>query len=256
MDETFPLCEPWATADEAKERCGDDAFGTHTDDEITRALEVASVALFGLSGFKYRGHCERIEQPPGRCHCSCLCIEAGCGCCSCDNVDRLMLSGYPVREIVAVTIDGDVLGTDEYRLLSGRWLIRMADTNGNAQRWPTRNRLDLPIGDVGTWSVDYIFGTRPPQWGIDAAIDFAKVVIDSCDGGGDCALPSNVTNYVRQGVAVTLDPNVLSGLVGAEIADAWLRNERAAARMLPPRFYNPDDFCQPEIVSTVGVDAS
>lgn len=253
MDESFPLCESWATLEEAEACKIGDAWACSNDDEIESALRIASYVLYGLSGFKYRGHCERVEQPPNRCRCGCLDISC---VCTCDDSDRVMLSGYPVREIVGVEIDGVAIDADQYRLVGKRWLLRMADDNGNRQFWPTRNRLDVPLGDPCTWAVTYEFGTRPPEAGVDAAIEYAKEIAKACSCDDSCALPANVQNYVRQGVAVTFDLLSRSGLVGTPLADDWLRTERYAASQLTPAFYNPDDWCAPTIVSTSALEAS
>ena len=111
------------------------------------------------------------------------------------------------RAIASVTIDGEVVPTEEYRLDQGRWLVRLAGSDGKNPGWPCRQRLDLPSTEEGTFEIVYTFGVDPPPEGKLAAKTLACQLALACDPGtaGKCKLPERVTTLTRQG-------DVLGGL--------------------------------------------
>lgn len=137
-------------------------------------------------------------------------VLTGCG-----YLSRVKLSGYPVREIVEVKIDGDVLpttytpsGAPTYRLDKWRFLTRLDDPDQPSlnKQWPGCQNLALEDDQPGTFSVTYTYGVDPPVAGINAARQLACQILLALDGQ-DCQLPTGVTKIVGSGV--TMDRGIL-----------------------------------------------
>jgi len=125
--------------------------------------------------------------------------NSGCGCVP---LDRIHLAGYPVREILEVKIDGVVVPEAfNWRLDKRRFLTRMADANGNAQRWPACQRLDEPDTEIGTFSVRYAYGQDPPLLGALAAAQVGCEIYRARNGD-ECSLPAGTVRVTRQGVMI------------------------------------------------------
>lgn len=226
-------CSAWVTAQEVADCCSVDV-GTNVALFEDVAL-AASQLLFELSGRQFTGSCEQTVRP---CADGCACWDYvvspavvpqvpwgfswgywGCGWgwgwegCNqtdgygCGAVSQVLLQGYPVTEITQVKINGDVLAASEYRLDGYRWLVRMADTDGNAQTWPSCQRLDLPDTEECTWSVTYTFGVEPPVLGVRAAAEVACELYKACSGA-ECQLPLDTSKLTRQGVTIERAPFV------------------------------------------------
>ena len=164
---TLGPCSLWVSAEDVADVC--DAIEHSGDPSVYDDFaQKASDALYILSARQFAGECGPIVVRP--CDRTCECVHPGryfgwyatgqCGCLS-----RVKLSGYPVREIVEVLIDGVAIDASEYRLDGHRWLTRLADADGNAQRWPHGQRLDLATTEEDTWSVEYTYGMDPPALG-------------------------------------------------------------------------------------------
>jgi hypothetical protein len=239
MSDLFPICGSWATAEEAR-ACGPIAECA-TDDELDEVLEASSYLLYLLSAKRYPGICEDFVRPPASCSVDRCCIDS-CACCS-HGFAKISLGAYPIRSIVEVEIDGEILDVSEYQILNRRFLLRMADVNGLRQKWPGVQRLDLPFGEDGTWGVRFTYGQAPPRPGKMAAIAYAKELAKACACSADCKLPARVQSVARQGVTMVLgDPNafLVAGLTGLSGVDSWLAAERYAGRNRRPAFVNPD----------------
>ena len=119
---------------------------------------------------------------------------------------------------IIVTIGGAVLEPDQY-VLEGDVLYRVG-----GKVWPGQN-LALPLGEPGTWSVQYRRG-RPLPAGVDKLTGLlAKEFITACDGGGaKCRLPRTVVSTTQRGVTHVFDPSKLlaAGKTGLPEVDAWL----------------------------------
>jgi len=269
MSDRFPLCDTWATVDEAR-ACT--TFPDNVEDEdILRALQSATYILYLLSRRKYPGVCTDLVRPcaedqrpdRGMSPWGWRTTVGGWCCnrshstslpCSCSEPSKVTLGAYPLRSIIAVEVDGAVLAADEYAIVNRRYLIRMADADGHSQSWPMTQRLDLPLGEVGTWGVEFTYGNAPPQPGVDAAGAYAREWLRACGGDQTCALPARVQSVARQGVQyVIADPATFlsSGLTGVAQADAFLSAERAGDRHRRAVFVNPDEFAT---VARVGGD--
>lgn len=271
---TLGPCTSWVTEEDVAACCGVDV-GTDTALFTTAAVE-ASMVLFELSGRQFPGQCEQTVRP---CASGCACWDyiispaqspaipwawgfwgsygwawgfEGCGAgdtCGCGSLSRALLQGYPVNEIIEVKIDGITIDGTEYRLDDYRWLTRMADAAGNAQFWPSCQRLDLNDDQPGTWSVTYLFGQSPPLLGVSAAAQLACEIYRACsdsDGIGACALPSGVTKITRQGVTIERSPFVTWAFAkgqwgtGLPLVDMFLSTYNPAGLRRRPSVWSPD----------------
>lgn len=143
----------------------------------------------------------------------------GCGDgCSCSRVSEAILPA-PVHRIIEVKIDGSPLATGAYRVDNNRFLVR---TDGG--EWPLCNNLAENDTEPGTWSVTAEFGTSVPEGGAWAVGELACELIRA-RLGGDCRLPANVTQLVRQGVTIQM-PDVTNLFVrrqtGLYLVDLFL----------------------------------
>ena len=162
----------------------------------------------------------------------------GCGTnemCGCDYVAALRLPG-PIVSVTEILIDGAVFDPAEYRVDSGRYLVR---TDGEG--WPTAQNMQDPTTEVGTWSVTYTRGTEVPAGGQVAAALLAIQLWKASCKDSSCDLPQRVQTITRQGVTVAmLDSfdDIDQGHTGIFLIDSWI-----ASLMKPPLrplVYSPD----------------
>lgn len=199
-------CTPWITGADVAATC--DALEASDVAAYDTAAEEASSVLYELSARQFGGECGPLTVRP--CRSACACLPDPCGCCT---LSRVLLSGYPVREITEVKIDGAVIDATEYRLDGRRYLTRLADADGFRQVWPGCQRLDLDDTEDRTFSITYTYGQEPPQLGIDAAAQLACQLAPLIAGSsGDCDLPDGVVTVTRQGVTFNMEQFVNEGI--------------------------------------------
>lgn len=207
-------CEPWTDAAAAAECCPD--LATSDLDVLDQAAQEASEILYQLSGQRFPGLCERTVRPCSR-TCTCFQVlsrghivgwDGGAwswgpgGRCGCRPLSTIVLTGSPVREILSVEIDGEVLDAADYRLDRGRNLVRLGDG-----RWPACQNMGADSG-AGTFFVTYLYGRDAPLAGVSAATQLACELAKACGGGsgggsgGDCELPAGTVRITRQGLTV------------------------------------------------------
>jgi hypothetical protein len=192
-------CTPWITGEDVAAVCEAlEASDIAIYDDV--AL-VAGNALYELSGRRFSGECGPVTVRP--CDPHSRCSPDPCGCC---ELSEVMLSGYPIREVTEVKIDGTVIDTTEYRLDARQRLVRVADADGKRQRWPGCQRLDRDDTEEDTFSVTYTFGQDPPQLGLDAAQALAcQLAYATPAASGECELPDGTVRVTRQGVTIDLE---------------------------------------------------
>lgn len=131
-------------------------------------------------------------------------------------LSRVKLSGYPVREITQIKINGEILpatyddSAPTRRLDQWRFLTRMdnPDEPSLQKQWPTAQDLALDDDQPNTFSISYTYGVDPPVAGINAARQLACQILLALDGQ-DCQLPTGVTKITGNGV--TMDRGILLG---------------------------------------------
>lgn len=257
-------CSAWTTEDDVAACCSGVEIGSDTsvlEDAVTQASEV----LFELSGRLYAGSCQQTVRP---CR-----TKAGCGvqvlsrghvihwgghgwlwdegsACGCRPLHRVLLGGYPVREIVEVLIDGVAVDPDTYRLDGHRWLVRMNDPDtGEALTWPSCQNLARESTEDGTFAVTFLHGVDPPMSGRLAAQQLACEVYKAC-AGTDCALPQGTTRVARQGIVIERLAFSAWGLqdgiwrTGLTLVDAFLNSVNPDRLRRRPVIWSPASHLQ------------
>ena len=224
-------CQPWVSSQAVWECCGEPMTtigeGSSAEEcpvDMTQFALEASQLLYELSARQFSGACEKTVRPCGNRWCGFQVLSRGYVVydpywdpywngwnwwwndnpgCGCKPLDRIKLSGYPVREITEVKIDGVVVDPDTYRLDERRWLVRVPDPADPTTmlRWPACQAMGLPDTEDGTFSVTYRYGQDPPPLGIHAAGQLGCELYKAC-AGQECALPTGTTRTVRQGITI------------------------------------------------------
>jgi hypothetical protein len=270
---SVPVMAPtaaWVTPVQVAECCSVEV-GTNTSLFDTVSVE-ASQILYELSGQRFSGATEVTDARP--CSDSCGCWGdlltpmspgapqisgwgawgglgwgwgwEGCGeVCGCGVLSRVNLSGYPVVEITEVKIDGDIVDPAGYRLDDWEYLTRLADENGNAQFWPSCQRLDVGPDDPESFAVSYIYGYDPPLPGVHAAQQLACELYKACTTG-ICLLPAGTTKIDRQGISIERAPFLAWGKVnnqwatGLALVDIFLAAYNPGGLIRPTTVWSPD----------------
>jgi hypothetical protein len=269
-DVTWPVsgpCSPWASSQSVWACCGQPMTTVDGDEcpvDMTAYAYEASELLFGLTARVYNGTCTKTVRPCGSglpCGVQVLSRghlvgwegsfwSSGCGCTS---SDRILLSGYPIKSITEVKIDGVVVDPVTYRLDGNRWLTRTRDPAEPSEylSWPTCQADDLPDTESGTFSVTYNYGADPPLSGIDAATELACELYKACNSGaGECKLPSGTTRVIRQGVVIERLAFSAWGLqdgiwrTGLPRVDAFLNNVNPDRLLRRPAIWSPTRHLQ------------
>lgn len=164
-----------------------------------------------------------------------------CGCapggsCSCSSWDRIPLPLLPVREIVEVKIDGDVLPPTAYAVEAQAYLVRI-----DGERWPSCQDTTKPDTEPGTWSVSYRHALDLPPEGLPLVGMYAVELAKRCKGG-ECQLPEGVRVVNRDGVDFAVsEPSEYrdQGLTGFGPVDDWVALLNGGHVSEPPRIYRP-----------------
>lgn len=243
-------CETWVGAEDVVLCCNAEA--TSDSSIYVSAAATASELLYELSGRQFAGVCHKTVRP----------CRVGCGCnwqvlsrgyvvwhdgwscdgvaCGCSALSQVELSGYPVREVTQVKIDGVVLDEDEYRLDRHRYLVRK-----NNENWPGCQNLSLDDDEEGTWSVTYTYGAPPPLAGAQAAAELACEIYRSCTGDEECVLPSGVSRIQRQGIVIERNAFAAWGRqegiwrTGMPLVDLFLNTYNPSGMRKRPTFITP-----------------
>jgi hypothetical protein len=275
------VCEPWVSAQDVWECAGSPmtTIGSGSDEQecpvdMTPFALKASNVLFALGGRLHSGACQKTVRPCGERWCGFQQLSRGYivlnpywwtpywdnygwwwngrHACGCHPLSTVKLSGYPVREIIEVLIDGVVVNPDTYRLDERRFLTRVADPAEPdvLLRWPACQRMDLPDTAGGTFSVTYRYGQDPPIEAVNAARQLGVEFYKACSGQ-DCALPTGIVRYTRQGVTVEKMAftswayqrgrgSISRGWrTGMNLVDAYLSSANGAAIPRRPTFWSP-----------------
>jgi hypothetical protein len=140
------------------------------------------------------------------------------GDCSCARLSQVELPA-PVHDVIQVKVDGSPLATGAYRLDEDRILVRV-----DGGEWPRCNDLNLDDTHAGTWSVTARYGQSVPEGGAWAMGELSCQFITALHGG-DCRLPANVVQMVRQGATIQMDSFIelmKKGLTGLYFVDSFI----------------------------------
>lgn len=231
-------CEPWITGDQLarevwiKQAISEaQAAGFLTEEDTSRILSSAAYAatetLWRLSGRQFTGKCGPVTIRPtarpvdadSRGWVSRAWTYAGAGSFAMMTGGEppvtslygeqypsiIEINTFPVREILQVKIDGEVIPTDEYELREFKQLVRVRPTANYTPTarwgWPTSQLTDLPDDQPGTFSITYTYGADPGEMGRTACLELAKALALP-QLGDSTHYPERVTNIVREGVSV------------------------------------------------------
>lgn len=154
-------------------------------------------------------------------------LSCGRGCNAADDFMKEIGLPGPVDSIVSVTVDGETLDDDAYRVDNRTFLVR---TDGKL--WPTCQKLDARPSDPETFEVTYLWGTPVPKGGQVAATilacEMAKAAL-----GRECELPQRVQSVTREGVSVAiLDTfeGLEAGRTGIWLVDSWVTSVTRSPR--------------------------
>lgn len=255
-------CSPWCSSQSIWECCGspmETIDGVECAVDMTAYAQEASELLFEMSGRLFSGACEQTVRPCGVSACGVQVLSRGHlvwsgaswwtmdarRACGCSAIPTVRLSGYPVREITEVKIDGSVIDPDTYRLDQRRNLVRLRDpATGDVLGWPSCQALDLPDTEDGTFSVTYRYGQDPPLNGVHAATQLGCEIYRSCNGG-ECALPTGTTRVTRHGVVIEKMAFAAWGLqngiwrTGITMVDAFLNAYQPHGQRRRPVVWSP-----------------
>lgn len=216
------VCTPWCQPSDVPQAVRDQV----DEGLLADAVGVASDVLYALSGRQWRGLCTRTH-------------EVTVGACGCwappDRAPRpgwLWLPDFPVTAITAVTVGGEDLDVDGFRVRGGRWAQRV-DTTGVSVAWPA--------GDV---TITYSYGQAPPPSArLPAARLAGEIALAFTPSSKGCRLPARVRSIDRQGVSmVVLDPMEFldKGRTGLPEIDMWLAAVNPHGLTQRARVWSPD----------------
>lgn len=255
-------CQPWCSSQDVWTCCGQPTEvvnGIECPVDMTVFALEASQVLFELGGRLNLGVCEQTVRPCGTgSWCGIQVLSRGHvigwmddrwsgNICGCQPLSKVLLPGYPVREILEVKIDGAVVDPATYRLDGFRWLVRVRDPAdpSTVLMWPLCQALDLPDTELGTFSVTYSYGQEPLLIGRDAAEQLGCELYKACIGSGDCELPTGVTRINRQGVTIERAAFTAWGMqdkiwkTGLAKVDAFLNAVNPYRMRRRPMVYSP-----------------
>lgn len=164
-----------------------------------------------------------------------------CGCrdtCSCAQLCTVTLQG-PVHQIESVTVGGQPLGSDEWKLLTGNRVARCGGC------WPACQDYCTEDGLV----ITYLRGTPPGLDAIRAVSLLACRKLAECPpGSGDCGqIPSNTTSMTRDGLSMRFDTTIGSGedggvvpLTGIARVDRWIASVNPYGITQQATVWSPD----------------
>lgn len=202
--------------------------------EQRAALEIASELLKAATGYWY-GPCLVTVRP--------CAPERGYPCtgpCGCARVCRVKLPA-PVTPgngwgVVGVTQNGQQLPPSAWRVDNLEWLVRQ-----DGQCFPACQRMDLPLGQPGTWGVTYWRGMPVPLAGQRAVTALAVRVYEECSDGG-CWVDPRVTQLTRAGVTYNMDPETdgTALWLSLPVVQAWIAQVNPAKLTGPAVFWTPE----------------
>lgn len=135
----------------------------------------------------------------------------------------------PVGAVTEVLIDQVALAPENYRVESGRYLVRL-----DGESWPTDSGDNFVVTYFNSHPVDemgaHAAGVMANEW--------LKLFTRSKD---KCRLPSNATNVARQGITIEVATGMFpEGVTGLPEIDAYLMLWNPYGVRVLPRVYSPD----------------
>lgn len=221
-----------------------------------RAVALASSTLFRLTGYRVGG-CPIVVRP---CKKGCSTWDAtpyfsgrawlsphigvnglwinSCGCtsdCACSSLCEVALPP-PVGEVYAVTLNGTVLDTSQYRV-DGSTLVFTGE--GDCP-WPVCQDMAAAVGEEDTFAIEYLNSYPVDALGAYAAGVLAYEYAKACSGE-KCRLPSNVTAITRSGVSMEIASGSFpDGFTGIREVDAYIATFNPNGLRQQTQVWSPD----------------
>lgn len=238
------------------ETCLGDEWDELSEQIKERAIALASSTLRRLTAFRVGGCPVTVRPCSPRGFCAPFVPFSGtsswidpgigaaglwvnaCGCsggCACEITQAIELP-RPIGRVDEVRIDGDVVDPADYAIREGRWLVW---TGTGESPFPAMQNMNLPDTLPGTFSVTYLNAYPVDLLGAQAVGKLAAEFAKACKPKGNCSLPRNVTNVVRNGVSFTIQAGLFpQGRTGIDLVDAYIE------------LWNPDHRSQATLVWT------
>lgn len=166
-----------------------------------------------------------------------------CGCgpgraCNCRSRFSIALPP-PVGRVIEVTIDGQVLDSAHYVVEDYRYLVRR-----DGQAWPVTQDTEAAVGEVGTFTVEYLNAYQPDAGAAWAASLLLRELMKACSGDA-CTLSPRVTSVARRGISSEIREAVLQdGRTGLPVVDAWVQTWNPNRLATRPMVWTPE---QPQV---------
>lgn len=162
----------------------------------------------------------------------------GCGCrtddCSCTSLCQVNMPAE-VGKISAIWLNGGLIDPTAYRVDDGTKLVR---TDGDC--WPSCQDMTNSDPADGGFFVSYYPGVAPNDLFRYAAGLLAVEFFKACEGG-DCRLPTGVTNIARAGVSISMEGVTFpGGMSGIPEVDSVVRIYNPNGLKGPSRILSPD----------------
>ncbi len=165
-------------------------------------------------------------------------VNVWCGhsrLCECTGVKSITLPtvGGAIEE---VTINGEVVPPEAYRLDNGTRLVRI-----DGGDWPLCQDMNAPAGEQGSFVVRYYSGAIADRTVLFAVGVLAGEWIKSLTGDLTCRLPAGTTTIERQGLSIELQANLfVEGSVGIPEVDAVVARFNPFRQKMPATFFSLD----------------
>lgn len=140
-----------------------------------------------------------------------------------------------IAAIESIVIDGEVLSPSAYRVDNGTLLVRQ-----DGGQWPVCQDMSKPVGQEGTWTVEFWVGKKPDLIDNIAAGILAEEYFKAITGAKGCRLPKGVRSIARQGVSYDIEVDMFErGLTGIHEVDMATARHNPNRMRTQPRIVRP-----------------
>lgn len=228
IDSDTGLCgDPWFTAEDLA--CNTSEYPELAEMAVTAAIRF----MVDATCRNYVGICSAIVRPP----------ESISGCKATGNQGRFDISlgvPAPIRRIVAVYVDGELVDPSYYRLVNHKWIVAHTYTDEDDDNplvvWP-QQRMDRPLGDVDTWHIEVEYGRPVPEPLRLAAMQMACEIYSGLTGG-ECGFPDGASSISQQGVTVSFQART-EGKTGIPKIDMQIERYGCSSTKSSRRLHDP-----------------
>jgi len=169
--------------------------------------------------------------------------------CGCGSRSLYELPGGRVIRVDEILVDGVVLAPAKYRVFDNRTLVRL-DDGGLPSSWPCCQRLTVPDGELGTWSIRWTHGQVPPMSGKLASYAYSIATAKRFNTKKN-TLPERTQRVQRQDVEITIESDNLlnEGRTGIPEVDEFIEAYNPHRLVRRAQVFDPDTIA-PAVVSS------